>query len=167
MTHRSLLIWHRCGRLRGLREEWLVAKGNPPFNFVAFVLDYTPTPSQCKSGKAECSCNQTCFHVYFVAISAWPGGRVSKDGRDCACRLACVCSDELLLTSETMSVSQHLLWQLPAVSRLLSTTGPPPPNIFCSMVPIFKENNKWDSSCRCLTNVAFGVNMCLLLQTVT
>ena len=77
--------------------------------------------------------------IYFVRSSAPLGGRVSKLGRDCACRLACVCSEEELLTSEMMSVSQHLLWQLPAVSRLLSTTGPPPPNNFCSIAPILQE----------------------------
>ena len=48
-----------------------------------------------------------------------------------------MCSEEELLTSEITSVSQHFEVQLPAVSRLLSTTGPPPPNNFCSIAPIF------------------------------
>ena len=123
--------------------------------------------AQRKGSQAECRSNQTGFHVYFVAISVCPGGKVSKLGRDCTWLLACVCSEEELLTSETMSVLQHLLWQLPAVSRLLSTTGPPPPNIFCSMAPIFTENNKWDSSCHCLTSVASAAKALLLLRIVT
>ena len=59
-----------------------------------------------------------------------------------ACRLGCVCSDELLLTSEITSVSQHLDWQLPAVSRLLSTTGPPLPKSLSKMIPIFTRKEE-------------------------
>ena len=75
--------------------------------------------------------------IYFVRISAPPGGSVSKLGLECGCRLAWVCSEEELLTSEINSVSQHCEVQLPVVSRLLSTTGPPPPNNFCITAPIF------------------------------
>ena len=98
--------------------------------------------------------------IYFVptlsrargaSISMWPGGKVSKLGRDCACRLACVCSEEELLISDTTSVSQHLDWQLPAVSRLLSTTGPPPSN-FCIIAPIFTGNKEMGTVVSMLQN---------------
>ena len=38
-----------------------------------------------------------------------------------------------------MSVSQHLDWQDPAVSRVLATTGVPPPNSFSKTIPICKK----------------------------
>jgi hypothetical protein len=66
-----------------------------------------------------------------------PGGRVSKLGRECAWWLACVCSEEELLTSETTSVSQHFEVQLPAV--FASTMGSPPANNFCNNAPILQD----------------------------
>ena len=47
--------------------------------------------------------------------------------------------DEDELTSQIAPVSQHQLWQFPAVSRLLSTIGPPPHSLFTMISTFYKK----------------------------